>query len=125
MPSRHIRPLFCKLGGVKINNPKKVWVGEGVIFDTTHPENIILEDGCGVTARCIILTHFKDTKTRSFQNGIVRIKEGAFVGCNVVICKPVTIGRKAIVGAGSIVLCDIPDNELWAGNPARFIKKLE
>lgn len=37
----------------------------------------------------------------------------------------VTIGRNSVVGAGSIVTKDIPDNEVWAGNPARFIRKLE
>ncbi|MEQ3118726.1 acyltransferase [Parabacteroides distasonis] len=39
------------------------------------------------------------------------------------ICKSVTIGKNAIVGASSVVTKDIPDNEVWAGNPVRFIKK--
>ena len=39
------------------------------------------------------------------------------------VVKPVTIGEGAIVGAGSIVTKDIPANEVWAGNPARFIRK--
>ena len=30
-----------------------------------------------------------------------------------------------MIGAGSVVTKDIPDNEVWAGNPAHFIKKLE
>jgi len=33
--------------------------------------------------------------------------------------------QKAVVGAGSVVTKDIPDNEVWAGNPARFIRKRE
>jgi acetyltransferase-like isoleucine patch superfamily enzyme len=44
---------------------------------------------------------------------------------NTMICKPVTIGEGAIVGAMSVVTKDIPTNEVWAGNPARFIKKRE
>lgn len=40
-----------------------------------------------------------------------------------VICNAVRIGENAIVGAGSVVTKDIPDNEIWAGNPARFIRK--
>ncbi|UVO67638.1 LbetaH domain-containing protein [Parabacteroides distasonis] len=39
------------------------------------------------------------------------------------VVKPVTIGEGAIVGAGAIVTKDIPSNEVWAGNPARFIRK--
>ena len=37
--------------------------------------------------------------------------------------KPVTIGERAIIGAGSVVTKDIPANEVWAGNPAKFIRK--
>lgn len=42
---------------------------------------------------------------------------------NTLVVKPVTIGEDAIVGAGSIITKDIPDGEVWAGNPARFIRK--
>lgn len=46
-----------------------------------------------------------------------------FLGANTIITKSVTIGDNVIVGAGSIVTKDIPSNEIWAGVPARFIKK--
>jgi acetyltransferase-like isoleucine patch superfamily enzyme len=36
----------------------------------------------------------------------------------------ITIGENAIIGAGSMVLKDIPANTIWAGNPARLIKKI-
>jgi len=55
----------------------------------------------------------------------IHIKESAFIGGSSIILKGVTIGRNAVVGAGSVVVKDIPDNEIWAGNPARFIKKLK
>ena len=51
----------------------------------------------------------------------IRIGEHAFVGANVMILKGVTIGSKAIIGAGSVVTHDVPDGEIWAGNPARKI----
>ena len=54
----------------------------------------------------------------------ITIKEGAWIGGHSIILKGVTIGRRSVVGAGSIVSKDIPDDELWAGNPARFIRKL-
>lgn len=53
----------------------------------------------------------------------VTIREGAFIGAHCVILKGVTIGKNAVVGAGSVVTKSIPDNEIWAGNPAKFIRK--
>ena len=47
---------------------------------------------------------------------------GVFIGANSIITKPLTIGKRAIIGAGSIVTHDVPDYQIWAGNPARFIK---
>lgn len=54
----------------------------------------------------------------------ITIKKGAFIGAHSVLLKGVTIGEKSVVGAGSIVTKSIPDGEIWAGNPAKFIKKI-
>ena len=53
----------------------------------------------------------------------IHIKKGAFIGANTIILKGVTIGEKSIIGAGSVVTKDIPDGQIWAGNPARYIKE--
>jgi UDP-2-acetamido-3-amino-2,3-dideoxy-glucuronate N-acetyltransferase len=50
------------------------------------------------------------------------VKRGAKIGANSTILAGVTIGKDSIVGMGSVVLSDIPDKEVWAGNPARFLK---
>ena len=57
-----------------------------------------------------------------YRLGPVKIEEGAFIGCSVIICNAVTIEKGAIVGAGSVVTKDIPPYQVWAGNPARYIK---
>lgn len=54
----------------------------------------------------------------------VIIKENAFIGAHVTILKGVTIGRNSIIGACSVVTKSIPENEIWAGNPAKFIKNI-
>ena len=53
------------------------------------------------------------------------VKNGASVGSGAVILSNVTIGENAIVGAGSVVTRDVPPNSIVAGNPARFIRKIE
>lgn len=53
----------------------------------------------------------------------VMIKKGVFIGAGAMILKGVCIGEYSIVGAGAVVTKDIPDGEIWGGNPARFIRK--
>lgn len=57
--------------------------------------------------------------------GEVYIGKNVFIGINTIIANAVTIGDGAAIGAGSIVTKDIPAGEIWAGNPAKFIKKRE
>ena len=53
------------------------------------------------------------------------IKKGASIGANATIICGHTIGENAMIGAGSVVTKDVPSGELWVGNPARFIRKIE
>lgn len=128
--SRSLRPRLIKMAGVKIKNVKTTRIGQGCIFDTTHPEDITIEDGAHIGLRCIIITHFKnpkklalDTASGGYDYGKVTIGKNAWIGANTIICKPVTIGEGAIIGASSVVTKDVPPFEIWAGNPAKLIRK--
>lgn len=50
------------------------------------------------------------------------IKKGATIGSNATLL-PVTIGENAVVGAGAVVISDVPDNATVVGNPARVVKR--
>ena len=51
------------------------------------------------------------------------VKLGASIGSNATILCGITIGERAIVGAGAVVTTDVPDGATVAGNPARILKK--
>ncbi len=51
------------------------------------------------------------------------IGNDVFVGANSIILKGVTVGDRVIIGAGSVITKNIPSDEIWAGNPAKFIRK--
>ena len=53
----------------------------------------------------------------------VVIGNNVFIGMNSIILKGVTIGDGAIIAAGSLVNKDIPEGEIWGGNPVIFISK--
>jgi acetyltransferase-like isoleucine patch superfamily enzyme len=54
----------------------------------------------------------------------VKINNGVFIGTGVTILKGTTIGENSVVGAGSVVAGYIPPNEIWAGNPVKYIKSI-
>lgn len=54
----------------------------------------------------------------------VIIGNNVFVGAHSLVLKGVTIGENAIIGAGSVVTKSVPANQIWAGNPAIFIRNL-
>jgi UDP-2-acetamido-3-amino-2,3-dideoxy-glucuronate N-acetyltransferase len=53
------------------------------------------------------------------------VENAAAIGSSVTVLCGLTIGAGAIVGAGSVVTKNVPAGEIWAGNPAKFIRKVE
>jgi len=119
-----IRRKLVQWGGVRFAD-NHGFVGENCIFDTMYPEHIHIGRGVHITAGVTILTHYLNTDIDgiSWRKGDVYIGDHSFIGTGTIITKDVRIGDNCIVGAGSVITKDIPDNEIWAGNPAHFIKK--
>ena len=63
-----------------------------------------------------------DTNKKSSE---IVLKNGCWIGAHSIILKGVTIGERSIVGAGSVVTKSNPNDEIWGGNPARFIIKID
>lgn len=56
------------------------------------------------------------------DNGTTMVEDDVWIGASVIVISGVTIGKGSVVAAGSIVTCDIPPCEIWAGVPARKVK---
>ncbi|MDD4374246.1 MAG: acyltransferase [Bacteroidales bacterium] len=74
----------------------------------------------------VTFTNDKYPRSKQYPEEFLKttVQDGASIGAGSVVLCGVTIGRNAMIGAGSVVTKDIPDNELWLGNPARFKRKL-
>lgn len=58
------------------------------------------------------------------QNKPIEICDNVFIGANTIILKGVTIGEGSVIGAGSVLSRSVPAGQIWAGNPACFIKSV-
>jgi acetyltransferase-like isoleucine patch superfamily enzyme len=68
------------------------------------------------------LQYRHSTKGEGVKSSPVKIGDDVFIGTNAMILKGVTVGDRAIIGAGSVISRDVPADEIWAGNPAKRIK---
>jgi serine acetyltransferase len=59
------------------------------------------------------------------QSFPVRIGNNVWIGDSAIVCKGTTIGDNSIIGAGAVVVKDIPPNVIAAGNPAVVLKQLD
>lgn len=80
----------------------------------------------GPKVNLITINHAPNPDNRSATYGRpIVIEDKAWIGINSTILPGVRIGYGAIVGAGSVVTKDVPPMTVVAGNPAKFIKKIE
>lgn len=139
-----LRGLYLKLFLKKLNT---TWVREGATFH--FPENIsigrsvlsefVYLNGYGgieigdqvmVGANSMFFSHdhnFSDMSKPMWSQGLskkpIKIKDNVFIGCNVSVMGNVTINEGAVIGGGSVVTKDVPENTIVAGVPAKIIGK--
>lgn len=122
-----IMPRFACDYGENISIGSNCYINYNcVVLDcanVTIGDNVLIGPNCGIYTAI----HPLDSKTRLQGLEIAKpiiIKDGVWLGGNVVILPGVTIGEKSVIGAGSVVTKNIPDHVLAYGNPCRVIKSL-
>ncbi len=120
------QPFYCDYG-------KQISVGRHFFanfsFTVLDEAPVTIGDDCFIGPNVSIYTacHSTDPVERNTRNEWarpVKIGDNVWIGGSVTILPGVTIGSNVTVGAGSVVVNDIPDNCVAVGNPARVVKKI-
>jgi acetyltransferase-like isoleucine patch superfamily enzyme len=90
-------------------------------------EHCMLANGCLVTDGNHRFDDFdKPVPWQGFTTkGPVALGDNVWLGANVVVTSGVTIGRRSVIGANSVVIGDIPEFSIAAGAPAKVLKRIE
>jgi acetyltransferase-like isoleucine patch superfamily enzyme len=90
------------------------------------PEYSIVEEG-GWIGPNVVFTNAAYPMSRDAKSNLrgPHLLSGAKIGANATLLPGVTIGRDALVGAGSVVVEDVPDGAVVVGNPARVVRRIQ
>jgi acetyltransferase-like isoleucine patch superfamily enzyme len=105
-----------------------VRIGNGVRIHSLAfvPEFTVLEDECWI-GPSVCLTNARYPRSAGVKDTLHGpiIERSAKIGAGAIILPGVRIGVGALIGAGSVVTKDVPENAVVAGNPARFVRRVE
>lgn len=113
VPFSNLRVILYRMIGFKIG--KNVFIGMKCYMDDVAIKNITIEDNVTISYGCYFACHGKGQEHTS-----ILIQKGVYIGmrCNIISGKKgITIGEKSIIGAGSLVNKDIPNNTKASGVP--------
>lgn len=128
---RKLRPWLLRRIGCHVG--KNAFIGDYVHVDLQHANMIYIGEYAHITSGCRLLCHQRDLKKYrvgdnaalcGYRKGEIHIGRGVMIGMESTIMPGVTIGDGAIVGAGSLVVKDIPAWTVAMGVPAKVIKEI-
>ena len=121
--SRYINGLVKR--GLRLG--ARVYLNDGFFLDPSHCFLITIEDDVVFGPGVRLFAHDASSKKviGKTRIGLVRICRNSFLGAGTTVLPGVTVGANSIIGANSTVTTDVPPDEVWAGNPAKFLCTLD
>jgi putative colanic acid biosynthesis acetyltransferase WcaF len=99
------------------------WIGEDVWIDNLAAVTIGSSVCISQAAYLCTGNHDWTTPNMKIFARSIKLEDGSWVGARSTLCPGVKLGAGSIAAVGSVVQRDIPDFEIWSGNPATFVKK--
>lgn len=120
---RYVRRLIAR--GLSLG--KNVYLNDGFFLDPSHCHLITIEDYVVFGPFVKVFAHDASSlkvcgKTKI---GLVHLKRNCFIGADAVILPGAVVGENSILAANSTLSSVMPDNEVWAGSPAKFLMGIE
>ncbi|MEO6082058.1 MAG: sugar O-acetyltransferase [Umezawaea sp.] len=127
-PGARVLPRFqCSYGSL-ISIGANSFVNNDALFMDDAPITIGADVRIGPRVQLLTALHpVEDHERRRAgweRPAPIAIGDNAWLGGGVIVCPGVTIGGNAVIGAGSVVVRDVPDHVFAAGYPARVIRRL-
>lgn len=132
----HILARFCIHGGLRvalyramgIPVGRHVFIGLDSYLDDQFPELIVIEDDVVISFRVTIAVHDDARRMDRVEPGQLEgtvapvvLQRGCYIGAGALLLPGVTIGERAVVGAGAVVTRDVPPGAIAVGVPARVV----
>jgi len=124
-----LRLSLYRAMGVRIG--RGVFVGLDTWLDDQFPELITIEDEVVISFRVMVIVHDDARRMEAILPGQadgtvapVTLKRGCYLGAGCILLPGVTVGERAVVGAGAVVTRDVPAGKVVVGTPARVVRDI-
>lgn len=118
---------FQHLGGVAIGDNVEIGaltcIARGTLSDTIIGDHVKIDNLVHVAHNCLIGNGCLITACAEIS-GSVKLGKNVWIGPNSSLMQKITVGDNSIIGLGAAVLKNVPENTVFAGNPAKFLKNV-
>jgi len=125
-----LRYALYRAMGVKIG--RGIFIGLDTYIDDQFPELVRIEDDVVISYRVTIVVHDDARRMDGVVPGQLEgtvapvvLKRGCYLGAGCLVLPGVTVGERAVVGAGAVVTRDVPPGKVVVGVPARPVKDVD